>query len=143
MILRILTFDYVKKYYIKHHNQREYILIELITYNPNKKSLVTHCHGNLTRRKEEMEWNQAMMSQWSCVFLQSLFSLLFRVSLVFPLVSLLKWPLIIWYDPPQLKWWMTFIISVLIKLASRVCLLVMASWCSFTSGFLPRQLLRT
>jgi len=33
----------------QHHNQREYILIELITFNPNKKSLVTHCHGNLTR----------------------------------------------------------------------------------------------
>ena len=44
-------------------NQKEYILIELTTFNPNKKSLVTHCHGNLTRRKEGMEWNQAMMSQ--------------------------------------------------------------------------------
>jgi len=37
--------------------------MELTTFNPNKKILVTHCHGNLTRRKEEMEWNQAMMSQ--------------------------------------------------------------------------------
>ena len=44
-------------------NQRKYILIELTTFNHNKKSLVTHCHGNLTRRKEEMEWNQPMMSQ--------------------------------------------------------------------------------
>jgi len=35
----------------------------LITFNPNKKSLATHCHGNLTGRKEEMEWKQAMMSQ--------------------------------------------------------------------------------
>jgi len=46
----------------QHPNQREYILIELTTFNPNKKSLVTHCHENLTRRKEEMEWNQTMMS---------------------------------------------------------------------------------
>jgi len=47
----------------QHHNQRQYILIELITFNPIKKSLATHCHGNLTRRKEEMEWYQVMVSQ--------------------------------------------------------------------------------
>jgi len=47
----------------QHHNQREYILVELITFNSNKKSLPTRCHGNLTWRKEEMEWKQVMMSQ--------------------------------------------------------------------------------
>jgi len=39
-----------------------------------------------------MEWNQTMMSQWSCVFLQSLCSLLLKFSLCFPLFSpFLKW----------------------------------------------------
>jgi len=47
----------------QHPNLKEYILIELTTFNPNNKSLVTHCHGNLTRRKEGMELNQTMMSQ--------------------------------------------------------------------------------
>jgi len=89
----------------QHPNQREYILIELATFNPNKKSLVTHCHGNLTRRKEEMEWNQAMMSHWFCVFLQSLCSLLLRFTLYFPLFSLfLQWPKLSSKDRYFLKW---------------------------------------
>jgi len=38
----------------QYHNQKGYILVEYITFNPNKKSLDTHCHGNSTRRRKEI-----------------------------------------------------------------------------------------
>jgi len=93
-----------------------------------------------------MEWIQAMMSHWSCVFLQFLCSLLLRFSLCFPLFSLFLWrpkmgpDVLLWYSMIsfEMNQW-PFILPILSQLASRVGLLAMASWAFFPSGFLPRQ----
>jgi len=117
--------------------------MELTTFNPNKKILVTHCHGNLTRRKEEMEWNQAMMSQWSYLFLQSLCSLLLKFSLRFPLFSpFLKMAsdILVWYDLPFWKEQMGFYMAcfVLTRLPSKFArhgeLSFLPQWVSATSA---------
>jgi len=56
----------------------------------------------LQGEEEEMEWKQAMMSQWSCESLQSLRPLLIEVLSMFPLFSLfLKW---LMFSFSSLKW---------------------------------------